>query len=117
MEINISGTKSKLDARTFRFPVAAGFLFSAFFFSNSLSAQTTDTLKNEKLIDEVVVIGYGKVKKGDETGSISTLKVDTNSRGFAPNAQDILVGKVAGVNITTEGGSPSGGAVIRIRGG
>lgn len=117
MEINISGTKSKLCAKTFRFPVAAGFLFSAFFFSNSLSAQTTDTLKNEKLIDEVVVIGYGKVKKGDETGSISTLKVDTNSRGFAPNAQDILVGKVAGVNITTEGGSPSGGAVIRIRGG
>src|SRR5690606_5698212 len=38
-------------------------------------------------------------------------------RGFAPNAQDVLVGKVAGVNITSAGGSPSAGATIRIRGG
>lgn len=84
--------------------------------SSLLFAQEQDTLRNQT-IEEVVIIGYGKVKKGDETGSLTTVKADANSRGFAPNAQDMLVGKVAGVNITTEGGSPSGGAVIRIRGG
>lgn len=66
---------------------------------------------------EVVVVGYGQVRKGDVTGALTTVKVDEGNRGFAPNAQDILTGKVAGVTITNEGGSPSGGAAIRIRGG
>ncbi|WP_165021551.1 SusC/RagA family TonB-linked outer membrane protein [Dysgonomonas sp. ZJ279] len=74
-------------------------------------------LEDTKLLDEVVVIGYGQVRKGDATGSISSIKADTKVRGFAPNAQDMLMGKVAGVNIINEGGSPSAGATIRIRGG
>jgi len=102
------------------FPVAAGFLFSFGLLPNFMQAQqekSADTLTKEKSIDEVVLIGYGKVKKKDQTGSVSTLKMNTETRGFAPNAQDVLVGKVAGVTVTTEGGSPSGGANIRIRGG
>ncbi len=103
-----------------RLPVAAGFLFSASLFPNFMNAQeqsSRDTLTKEKTIDEVVLIGYGKVKKKDQTGSVATLKMNTETRGFSPNAQDVLVGKVAGVTVTTDGGSPSGGASIRIRGG
>jgi len=73
--------------------------------------------ENSKLIDEVVVIGYGQVRKGDATGSLTSVKADLSNRGLAPNAQDMLVGKIAGVNITNGGGSPSSGATIRIRGG
>lgn len=74
-------------------------------------------IEDSKLLDEVVVIGYGQVRKGDATGSISSVKADPTTRGFAPNAQDMLTGKVSGVTITSEGGSPSGGSTIRIRGG
>jgi len=73
--------------------------------------------EDAELLDEVVVIGYGQVRKGDATGALTSVKADATTRGFAPNAQDMLVGKVAGVNITSGGGSPSAGATIRIRGG
>lgn len=74
-------------------------------------------LEDDKVLDEVIVIGYGQVRKGDATGALTSVKADASVRGFAPNAQDMLTGKVAGVTITSEGGSPSGGASIRIRGG
>ncbi len=77
----------------------------------------SDTTGKEALIEQVVLIGYGNVKKGDETGAVTAIKADQTTKGFAPNAQDMLVGKVAGVHIVSEGGSPSGGSVIRIRGG
>lgn len=68
-------------------------------------------------LNEVVVIGYGQVRKSDATGSLTSVKADASVRGLAPNAQDMLTGKIAGVNITSGGGSPSAGATIRIRGG
>ena len=74
-------------------------------------------VEDNKLLDEVVVIGYGQVRKGDATGALTSLKADDKIRGFAPNTQDLLVGKVAGVAITSEGGSPNGASYIRIRGG
>ncbi|MCU4155648.1 TonB-dependent receptor [Carboxylicivirga sp. A043] len=70
----------------------------------------------EKL-NEVVVIGYGSVKKDDLTGSVAVVKPDLGGRGMAPNPQDVLAGKIPGVQVVTSGGSPSGGATIRIRGG
>lgn len=70
-----------------------------------------------EVLGEVVVIGYGSVKKKDATGALTTVKSDMGSRGLAPNAQDMLVGKVAGVSIVSNGGSPTSGATIRIRGG
>ena len=60
-------------------------------------------VEDNKLLDEVVVIGYGQVRKGDATGALTSLKADDKIRGFAPNTQDLLVGKVAGVAITSEG--------------
>lgn len=73
--------------------------------------------EDTKLLDEVVVIGYGQVRAKDATGALSSVKADATVRGFAPNAQDMLVGKVSGVNIISEGGSPNGASIIRIRGG
>lgn len=70
-----------------------------------------------KSLNEVVVIGYGVVKKSDLTGSVSALKPDNKNKGVVVNPQDALQGKVAGVNITTDGGTPGAGAKIRIRGG
>ena len=72
---------------------------------------------NEKSLNEVVVIGYGVAKKSDLTGSVAALKPDSKNKGVVVNPQDMLAGKVAGVNITSEGGTPGGKSNIRIRGG
>ena len=70
-----------------------------------------------ELLDEVVVIGYGTVKKEDLTGSIATLSADELSQVKSTTASDMLVGKIPGVTVTTAGGAPGSGASIRIRGG
>lgn len=76
-------------------------------------------LKDEvaKSLNEVVVIGYGVAKKSDLTGSVTALRPDSKNKGVVVNPQDMLEGKVAGVNITSDGGTPGGKSNIRIRGG
>ena len=69
------------------------------------------------MLNDVVVIGYGAVKKSDLTGSVAALKPDSKNKGLVVNPQDMLAGKVAGVNITSNDGAPGSGAQIRIRGG
>ncbi len=73
--------------------------------------------EDTELLEEVVVVGYGMVKKNDATGSVTAIKPDDMNRGLQTNAQDMIQGKIAGVNVTTDGGTPGGGATIRIRGG
>lgn len=73
--------------------------------------------EDSELLDEVVVVGYGVVKKNDATGSVTAIKPDEMNKGLTTNAQDMLAGKIAGVNVSTGGGSPGAGATIRIRGG
>ncbi len=68
-------------------------------------------------LDEVVVIGYGQVKKGDATGSVVAVDSKDFNKGAITSPQELLVGKSAGVVITTSGGAPGSGATIRIRGG
>jgi len=76
------------------------------------------SLKTEvKGLDEVVVIGYGTVKKSDATGAVSTVSTKDFNSGVMTSPQDLIVGKSAGVVITTAGGAPGSGATIRIRGG
>ena len=72
---------------------------------------------DSKLLDQVVVIGYGRAKKDDLTGSVTAMKPDDLSKGITNSASDMLVGKVAGVDVQTAGGTPGAGAQIRIRGG
>ena len=73
--------------------------------------------EDSELLDEVVVVGYGVVKKNDATGSVTAIKPDDMNKGLVTNAQDMLSGKIAGVNVTTSGGEPGAGSTIRIRGG
>ena len=74
-------------------------------------------LEDNSMLKEAVVIGYGIAKKNDLTGSITAIKPDEKNRGMVVNAQDLMKGKIAGVNVTPDGGAPGSGASIRIRGG
>ena len=77
----------------------------------------TITLEEDsEYLDEVVVIGYGTVRKNDMTGSISAIKADDVNRGAVTNTQDMLKGKVAGLLVTPGDGGPGSGSRIRIRG-
>ena len=72
---------------------------------------------DSQVLENLVVIGYGVVKKSDVTGSVSALKPDTKNKGVVVSAQDMLSGKVAGLSVTDNGGTPGGSSNIRIRGG
>ena len=69
------------------------------------------------VLSDVVVIGYGVAKKNDLTGSVTAIKPDEKNHGLITSAQDMLSGKIAGVNVTSDGGTPGGSSTIRIRGG
>jgi iron complex outermembrane receptor protein len=69
-----------------------------------------------ELLEEIVVIGYGTVKKEDATGSVQTVNTKSFNKGAITGPQELLSGKIAGVQITNSA-DPGGGAVIRIRGG
>lgn len=73
--------------------------------------------ENAVSLGEVVAIGYATVKKSDATGSVTAIKPDDMNKGQTNNAQDMIVGKIAGVTVISDGGTPGGGSNIRIRGG
>ena len=82
------------------------------------SGNMTVTMSNDdKQLNEIVVIGYGVAKKNDLTGSVTALKPDEKNHGIITSAQDMIQGKIAGVNVNTATGAPGEGAQIRIRGG
>lgn len=82
------------------------------------SPQVVVTMQDDtELLNEVVVIGYGVAKKNDLTGSVTAIKPDEKNKGLVVNAQDMIQGKIAGVNVNTASGAPGEGAQIRIRGG
>ena len=68
-------------------------------------------------LQEVVVIGYGTVRKGDATGSVKAVTSEYFNPGIVSSPQEMIIGKMAGVQVTTGGGAPGEGATIRIRGG
>ena len=80
-----------------------------------LDAQTADTLKTAE-IEQVVLIGYGKQKKEDLTGSIASITSKDFNQG-STSADQLIQGKAPGVTVTGNGGNPGSGATIRIRGG
>ncbi len=69
------------------------------------------------VLDNVVVIGYGVARKTDLTGSVTAIKPDEKNHGLQVSAQDMIQGKIAGVNVNSASGAPGEGAQIRIRGG
>lgn len=73
--------------------------------------------ESSKQLADVVVIGYGSVKKNDLTGSITTISDKNFQKGMISTPDQLISGKVAGVQITQNGGAPGAGSRIRIRGG
>jgi TonB-linked SusC/RagA family outer membrane protein len=68
-------------------------------------------------LNEVVVVGYGTQEKKDVTGSVLSFTSKDFNKGVVTSPQDLLIGKVAGVQITTNSGAPGAASTIRIRGG
>jgi iron complex outermembrane receptor protein len=68
-------------------------------------------------LSEVVVTGYGAQRREAITGSVATVGADEANVGVISNANQLLQGRVAGVQMTTNSGEPGGGAQVRIRGG
>ena len=76
------------------------------------------TLQDDaQVLQDVVVIGYGTVRKSDATGSVMSVEADQLNKGLATSPADLLQGKTPGVQITTNSGAPGAGSKIRIRGG
>ncbi|WP_306349973.1 SusC/RagA family TonB-linked outer membrane protein [Flavobacterium sp. '19STA2R22 D10 B1'] len=73
--------------------------------------------EDASILDEIVVIGYGNVKKKDATGSVTTVTASQFNKGPVVAADQMLQGKVAGLQIINDGGAPGEGALIRIRSG
>jgi iron complex outermembrane receptor protein len=74
------------------------------------------SLKISGTLEEVLVIGYGTVRREDLTGSVQAVGTRDFNKGAITGPQELLMGKIAGVQVTT-GADPGGGATIRIRGG
>ncbi|MFZ6009713.1 MAG: SusC/RagA family TonB-linked outer membrane protein [Bacteroidota bacterium] len=67
-------------------------------------------------LDEVVVVGYGTQEKKDITGAVTSLKTEDFNRGIIASPEQLLQGKVAGVNVTSASGEPGGPLSITVRG-
>lgn len=68
------------------------------------------------MLDEVVAVGYGTQRRVDVTGSVASLSKDQMKESIVTNADQMLQGKVAGVQVTSNSGAPGGATSIRIRG-
>ena len=86
----------------------------------SIAGQTNINValtQNSDQLGDVVVIGYGSVRKKDLTGSVANVSAKDFVKGQLTSPEQLIAGKVAGVQITSNGGAPGSGSTIRIRGG
>lgn len=72
---------------------------------------------DSKALADVVVIGYGTARKSDLTGSVATMKSKDFNKGLVSSPEQLINGKVSGVQIMSNSGSASAGSTIRVRGG
>lgn len=72
---------------------------------------------DSKALADVVVIGYGTARKSDLTGSVATVKSKEFNKGLVSSPEQLINGKVSGVQIMSNSGSASAGSTIRVRGG
>ncbi|RRQ45470.1 SusC/RagA family TonB-linked outer membrane protein [Chryseobacterium sp. SC28] len=87
-----------------------------YFAANYSAQQVTDTISQEKTIEEVVVIGYGTQKKSNVTGAISSLKASDIEDMPAGKPEQVLQGRAAGVSVVSNSGQPGSAATVRVRG-
>lgn len=81
------------------------------------SVLTVRLQPDTKKLDEVIVVGYGTQKKKDLTGSIANVSSKDFNKGLMSSPEQLINGKVAGVQIMSNSGSPTSGSTVRIRGG
>ncbi len=72
--------------------------------------------EDTQALDEVVVVGYGTMKKSDITGSVASVRLDDLKEGASTSVDQMLLGKSAGVNVVQSSGEPGGGFSVNIRG-
>lgn len=77
---------------------------------------TVELSSADQTVDEVVVVGYGVMRKSDVTGSVSKVNVEDLRKVTSIDAAKAIQGRVAGVNVMSNSGSPGAGVKIRIRG-
>lgn len=85
-------------------------------FARNVKLMTIVLEQDTKLIDEVVVVGYGSLRKRDLTGAVASLDEGKFTKGVTTNAFQMLNGKAAGVNISQTSSAPGAGTKIQIRG-
>ena len=120
----LNGTESDMDGNfTLTVPSASSMIEISLIGYKTLVFQADQvpaviTLEDDtEMLEEVVVIGYGTVKKEDLTGSVATVRADQLNKGAVTSPAELLKGKSAGVVITEGDGAPGSGSTIRIRGG
>ena len=118
------GTVTDFDGNFTVIPPASAELFMVSFIgfdTRSMKIKDKDSFSvilhsNSETLDEVVVIGYGTVKKSDLTGSVSSVKGEDIAKTGAIALDQALAGRAAGVSVTQNSGQPGAGANITIRG-
>jgi TonB-linked SusC/RagA family outer membrane protein len=119
-----NGTVSDSDGK-YRLTVSSAGSVLVFSFVGSITqqitvgAQTEINIKLESdvaLLSEVVVVGYGTQEKRDVTGAVGTVKSENFNKGIINSPEQLLQGKIAGVNVTSASGEPGGAQSITIRG-
>jgi len=119
-----NGTVSDADGN-YKLSVASGESVLVFSFVGTLSQQITVGSQSEIIVklssdastlSEVVVMGYGTQEKKDVTGSVASVKSEDFNRGIINSPEQLLQGKVAGVNVVSASGEPGGNQSITIRG-
>lgn len=118
------GTSTDFDGKfTLKVPATGKQLHVVYVGYNPITVDITSdvinlTMKpNAEALDEVVVIGYGVQKKEDLTGSVASISEKDFNKGVISTPEELINGKIAGVQITNSGGSPNSYSTIRIRGG
>jgi TonB-linked SusC/RagA family outer membrane protein len=103
------------DAESVLVITSAGFVPQEIKVGNRTTMSIT-LLPGSAKLDEVVVVGYGKQKKGDVTSAVASVKSDDFIKGFARDAGQLIQGKVAGLAVTTTSGDPNATTQISLRG-
>lgn len=83
---------------------------------NGQSTINVTLSEDSQTLDEVVVVGYGTVKKKDATGAVAAIGTKDFNKGVISSPEQLMQGRVAGVAITQSNGEPGGGINVRIRG-
>ncbi|MFD1874469.1 SusC/RagA family TonB-linked outer membrane protein [Hymenobacter bucti] len=96
---------------------AVGFVRKEVAVTSAINNLTVNLVEDTKSLDEVVVVGYGTQKKSDLTGSVSSVSSKDFNVGPQLSPQQLIQGKMAGVNISQNSGKPGGSNTVRIRGG